>query len=250
MSQVQADDQLLVDRLHEIAQGLIAQDAFLPFGASISQGGEFVLEYVPPAASGLETRKAVHRKLVQIARSGQARAVAICHSLDNPAGAYLVTSVDHAQDKPVTYLFPIQEVDGREQIAAQPIVQQAAYTFFGFVDVPAAQRMLPGKWVQEARQGVEPDEVTYDAKNTLQRARPLGVEPLGTELPGTGHTDARQTGLWAVDEGDFYTNLVEFEQGSGSPTRVARIIELTKERLVLHEVSSGVVTASVYRRTG
>jgi hypothetical protein len=235
MSQVQADDQLLVDRLREIAAGLIARDAFYPFGASISQGGQFVLEYVPPAASGLETRKAVHRKLVQIARSGQARAVGICHSLDNPAGAYLVISVDHAQDKPATYLFPIQEVDGREQIAAQPIVQQAAYTFFGFVDVPAAQRMLPGKWVQEARQGSAPDEVTYGAKSDFHRAGPDG--------PG-------QTGLWAVDEGDFYTNLVEFEQGSGSPTRVARIIELTKERMVLHEVSSGVVTASVYRRTG
>ena len=134
----------------------------------------------------------------------------------------------------MTYLFPIQGVNGREQVSAQPIVQQAAYTFFSFVDVPTAQQMLPGKWVQEAWQGVAPDEVTYGAKNILQRS-------------GLG---AGQTGLWTVEESDFYTNLIEFEQGSGSPMRVARIIELTKERIVLHEVSSGVVIASVYRRSG
>lgn len=230
MAQVEADIQSLVFMLRKTAEGLISDGAFMPLGASISQRGEFVVEYVPPAASGFETRKALHRKLVGIAKSGQARAVAICHSLENQMGAFLVLSVDHAQDKPVTFLFPIQRVGGRDRISSEPIVQQAAYTFFGFVDAPTVRRLLPGKWLKEAGQGAATDVVTYHQNNSLQREG--------------------QAGFWAVDEGDFFTNLIEFIQGSSSPTRVARIINISPERVVLNEVSSGVVTASVYRRSG
>ena len=229
MSQVEADVQSLVAGLRKTAEGLVAEGAFMPLGASISQRGELVVEYVAPTVSGFETRKALHRKLVEIAKSGQARAVAICHSLENQMGAFLVVSADHAQDRPVTFLFPIEQEDGRERISTEPIVQAAAYTFFDFVDVATAQRLLPGKWVRESEQGAA-DAITYHPNNSFERAE--------------------QMGLWAVDEGDFYTNLIEFIQGSSSPTRIARIIHISPERAVLHEVFSGVVTASVYRRSG
>ena len=230
MAQVEADTQSLVSMLRQTAESLIAEGAFMPLGASISQRGEFVVEYVPPAASSLETRKALHRKLVEIAKSGQARAVAICHSLAAQTGAFLIVSVDHAQAEPVTFLFPIQSEGGREHIATEPIVQQAAYTFFGFVDVSTAQRLLLGTWVKDSGQEAGRDTITYHPNNVFQRAG--------------------QTGFWAVDEGDFYTNLIEFLQGASTPQRVARIINITPERVVLHEVSAGVVTASAYRRSG
>jgi len=41
-----------------------------------------------------------------------------------------------------------------------------------------------------------------------------------------------------------------FTQGFKSPTRVARIVELSTEHIVLHEGTAGVVIAAVYRRNG
>jgi hypothetical protein len=225
MSRAQTDLQSLVGRLRDTAVDLIVKGAFLPIGASISRNGEFVVEYVPPAATSLETRKALHRKLVDIARSGQARAVAICHSLAARTGAFLVVSVDHCEDEPVTILFSIEQENGRDQVGTKPIAQRAAYSFFDFVDVPTAQRMLPGTWVAEREQD---DRVTYHPNNGLERKG--------------------QAGFWGVEEEDFYTNLVEFAGGSSAPSRVSRIIRVSPERLVLNEVSSGLVTETAYRR--
>jgi len=107
-------------------------------------------------------------------------------------------------------------------------VNHDAFFFFDFVDVPSAERLLPGHWVKETERGGEPDSVVYYPDNSFERQR--------------------QAGLWSADEGDFYTNLLEFAGGSNTPSRLARIISISPERVLLNEVSSRAVISQAYRR--
>jgi hypothetical protein len=212
--------------LRATAEVLVPHEESMPLGASISQLGELVVESVPPAASSLERRKLLHRKLVGIAKSGDARAVAMCHPLADQK-EFLVVSVDHSEDRPMTFLYRREKERGRERVALESIVQRAAaYTFFGFVDLVSAERLVPGNWVKEP--GGAPDSVLYYQNNTFKRER--------------------QEGLWAVEEGDFYTNLLEFVEGAKTPSRLARIISISLEHVLLGEVSSRAIIHCGYRR--
>ena len=227
ISEAQVDIQSLVTMLRATAEGLVSDEESLTLGASISPRGELVVEHVPPAASSLERRKLLHRKLVGIAKSGQARAVAMCHSLADQK-AFLVVSVDHFEDRPRTFLFRIEKEKGREHISLEPIEQIAAYTFFRFVDGPTAEQLLPGHWVKETERGRVPDSVIYHQDNSFKRER--------------------QAGRWAANEGDFFTNLLEFIDGSETPSRLARIISISPERVLLRDLTPRALVPCVYTR--
>ncbi len=228
MPELHPDLKKLVDFLQDIARKLIAKKAFFPTGASLEKNGTLILEYIPPAENLFETRKLLHGKLVQIARSGKVSAVGLCHSLENPQiGAAIVVSVDHTEVPPLTLIIPI-EVDsaGETKFRGEPMFQQAAYSFFRYVDADEAKRLILGDWKQENPVEGPPGEYTFSADGSFD--------------------STSEKGVWIVEKGDFFSMLLE-QRKSG--TRQRRIVEMTPSRILLQEVVSGMVRQEEYRKT-
>jgi hypothetical protein len=226
----QAEIQEMVSALLNLASGMLPQGGFQPIGASITNDGTFQVEYVPSGGGGMDSRKRLHRILVRTAKSGQARAVAICHSLENQMGSFLVLCADHVQAQPVTFLVPLSDTADGVRVSGKPMVQRAAYTFFKFIDPASADRLLPGRWFKESGGEDRPGEITYHTDRTYRAAG--------------------EQGQWRVEEGGFFTNLVEVpaERGAGRQ-RVSRMVSLDEHRLELNEVVGGLVVGVVYTRS-
>lgn len=219
----------LVDMLHRMAQKLIAEKAFQPMGASMAHDGTITFEYLPanPGETTFDLRKRMHRKLVEIARSGQAKTVGLCHSLETAQGAYVVISLDHIADKPLTFLFAIESTAEGEKVSTKPAVQNAAYVFFKFVDAQTAWQWLQGRWIRESGQR-GPEDMIYWGNGVFQ----------------TPHL----TGQWGLQDGDFFTTVVEAAQAPVAYRREARIIALDGYRLELQEAVDGMAVQTVYTR--
>jgi hypothetical protein len=218
----------LVNMLHRMVQKMIADRAFQPLGVSMLQDSTVALEYLPgnPGETAFDLRKRLHRKLVEIARSGQAKAVALCHSLETAQGAYVVMSLDHIADKPITFLFPIEATTGGENLSTKPVVQNAAYVFFKFVDAQTAWQWLQGRWIRASGES-GPEDMIYWGNGAFQ----------------TPHL----TGQWGLQEGDFFTTVIEASQ-TPPYRREARIIALDGQRLELQEAVGGLAVQTVYTR--
>ncbi|MEW6130413.1 MAG: hypothetical protein AB1757_25490 [Acidobacteriota bacterium] len=219
----------LLNVLHRLAQKMVAEKMFQPLGASLSLQGAVTFEYLPPLENepAFDFRKRLHRKLIEIARSGQAKAVGICHSLQTAQGAYVVISLDHAADKPITFLFAIESTAEGDTLSSKPVVQNAAYVFFKFVDAQIAWRWLQGRWLRESGQN-GPEDMIYWGNGVFQ----------------TPHL----TGQWGVQDGDFFTTVIEVAQAPQAYRREARIIALDANRLELQESIGGMAVQTVYRR--
>lgn len=227
MSQIHPEQQKLVTFLQDMARKLIGKQAFFPTGASLAPDGQLILEYIQPVGSAFETRKQLHAKLVEIAKGGQTRAVGLCHSMENPQiGTAVVVCVDHVEEPPVTFIFPVTVAkSGEVQFSGEPIVQGAAYAFFRFVRVTDAQRLLPGRWQRVVPAGDPAEEVVFQADQSC------------TSLDGKG--------TWQAAPGDFFTMLVEETAGG---VRERRLNELTERKLVLQSVEGGRVRQAEFTR--
>ena len=227
MAELHPDLKKLSDFLQNMARQLIAKKAFFPTGGSLGNDGTLVLEYVQTDANAFETRKMLHAKLVQIARSGQALAVGLCHSLENPQlGTAIVISVDHIEASPATLIIPVDiDPSGEVQVRGEPMFQQAAYSFFRYVNAAEAQQFMVGTWKLKESQDVSSTEFKYSSDGTS--ASPAGKS------------------TWKIVKGDFFSML---QENSPNGPRERRIVEMSASRVFLQEVVSGMVRQEEYSK--
>ena len=228
MNKIHPQQDRIASFLQRTAAELLENRSFVPFGASLGPNDELTLELVPPTGDAFQTRKALHARLVAIAKSGQATAVGLCHSLEHPSlGQVIVMSVDHGIEESCSVILRLNTVGSQGTVfMGEPIVQPAAYAFFRYVNVDEASAHLIGRWSKMIAPGAEPEVLEFSAN---------------------GHfSEGDTTGRWRADPGDFFTVLL---QASTSRTRSRRINALTDRRLVLQEVVDGAVYQAEYERT-
>jgi hypothetical protein len=226
--EAQVDIEEMMSTLYALACPMVAHGSFQPVGVSMSNAGDLTVEHVVHGGSGMEVRKQLHRILLKKAASGQVRGVAICHSLQNELGSFLVVGADHARGRPTTILYPLEDSREGTRVSGQQIQQRAAYTFFKFVQPEAARRLLPGRWFKKSGGQNWLTGITYHPDGTF------------VSTAGGGH--------WRIELGDFFTQLSEKFDARTHLERVSRFVSLDERRLELSEDVGGLVSSAVYVR--